>query len=221
MIINAATATAPSAADQGGVNLAKNFDEFLKLLTTQLQFQDPLDPLDSNEFTNQLVSFSQVEQSISTNKNLENLISQTKTAALSNAVGYLGTDVTIETDQAGVRNGIAKWQYNLQSSAEETTLTIQDTTGRVIFTGPGENSAGTHNFVWNAPQNTPDGIYKLTISAKTVNGSDVQTAVFSKGTVERIETRDGEVNLSVNGILTPVSNIQIVEPSHLSQKSPV
>ncbi len=216
-----AAATAPSVATKSGAKLAKNFDQFLTLLTTQLQFQDPLNPVDSSKFTDQLVSFSQVEQSINTNKNLENLISQTKVAAMSNAVGYLGTDVTTETNRTGLRNGVAKWQYNLQSNADKTTLTVQDSTGKVLYEAVGNNKAGLHDFVWNAPANTPDGIYKLAISAQTASGTDVQTAIFSKGTVESIETLNGEVNLSVNGLLIPIKDIQTVKPSTLSQKSPV
>lgn len=201
----------PSAANQSQNKLADDFDQFLALLTTQLQYQDPLDPMDSSEFTNQLVSFSQVEQSIATNKNLEKLISETQNSAMSNAVGYLGREVTIETDRAGLRDGVAKWEYGLQSNSGETKITVKDTTGKILYEGIGNNKAGLHDFTWNAPDDTPDGIYQLSISAETVNGTEVQTAIFSKGIVETIETLNGEVHLSANGILTPVTNIQAVK----------
>ena len=212
MQINAASAANASVATRSETKLANDFDQFLTLLTTQLQFQDPLDPMKSSEFTNQLVSFSQVEQSITTNKNLENLISQTKTQAMSNAVGYLGKEVTIETDRAGLRDGVAKWEYGLETNAEETKLTVTDSKGKILFEGQGNNKAGLHDFVWNAPANTPDGIYRLRLSAQTANGTDVQFAIYSKGRVETIEALNGEVNLSVNGILTATSNIQAVKP---------
>ncbi|MCF8475238.1 MAG: hypothetical protein K9G26_11130 [Emcibacter sp.] len=211
MEINAAASGAQSAASKSQTKLADDFDQFLSLLTTQLQFQDPLDPMDSSEFTNQLVSFTQVEQSIATNKNLENLINQTKNAEMSNAVGYLGTEVTIETDRAGLRSGVAKWEYGLQTNAEETKLTVKDSSGKILYEGTGENKAGLHEFTWDAPANTPDGIYQLTISAKTSNGSDVQVGIYSKGKVETIEALNGEVHLSVNGILTPTNGIQAVK----------
>jgi len=208
----APTGSTPTSATQSQTKLAEDFDQFLRLLTTQLQFQDPLDPMDSSEFTNQLVSFTQVEQSISTNKNLENLISQTQNAAMSNAVGYLGTEVTIQTDRAGLRNDVATWEYGLQTNADETQITVKDATGKIVYEGFGENNAGLHDFVWNAPENTPDGIYQLIVTAETANGSAVQTAIYSKGKVETIETLNGEVHLSVNGILTATSNIQAVKP---------
>ncbi|VAV87585.1 Flagellar basal-body rod modification protein FlgD [hydrothermal vent metagenome] len=212
MEINSASAVNASEATRSETKLADDFDQFLTLLTTQLQFQDPLDPMKSSEFTNQLVSFSQVEQSITTNKNLENLISQTKTQAMSNAVGYLGKEVTIETDRAGLRNGVATWEYGLETNAEETKLTVTDSTGKLLFEGLGNNKAGLHEFVWDAPANTPDGIYQLSLSAQTANGTDVQFAIYSKGRVETIEALNGDVNLSVNGILTATSNIQAVKP---------
>lgn len=211
MEVNTATASSVSAADRSQTGLAQDFDQFLVLLTTQLQFQDPLDPIDSGQFTEQLISFTQVEQSITMNKNLEQLISQTKNAAMSNAVGFLGTEVTIETDRAGLRNGTAKWEYGLQTNAEEVKLVVKDATGKIVFEGTGDNKAGLHDFIWDAPANTPDGIYQLTISAESANGSNIQTAIFSKGTVEAIEILNGDVHLSVNGILTEASNIQAVK----------
>lgn len=209
--IAATTANTTSAASQSSTKLADDFDEFLTLLTTQLQYQDPLDPLDSNEFTDQLVSFTQVEQTIATNKNLESLISQTKNAEMANAVGYLGNEVTIQTDRAGLRNGQAKWEYGLGTNAEETNITIKDSNGKILFEGLGNNKAGLHDFVWDAPANTPDGIYQMTVTANTANGSEVQATIYSKGTVESIEALSGEVHLSVNGILTAASNIQAVK----------
>lgn len=211
MEVNAVSTSSPSAATNSQTKLAADFDQFLTLLTTQLQFQDPLDPMDSSQFTEQLVSFTQVEQSITTNKNLEMLISQTQNAAMSNAVGYLGTEVTLETDRAGLRDGEAKWEYGLLTNAEEVKVTVKDSKGKILFEGPGENKAGLHDFIWDAPADTPDGIYQLEISAKTANGSEVQLTIYSKGKVETIESLNGEVHLSVNGILTPTSNVQAVK----------
>src|SRR5579884_3869002 len=85
--------------------LTGNFDTFLQLLTTQLQNQDPLSPMDSTQFTQQLVEFSQVEQQINTNNNLQNLIGLTEANAGSTAVSYLGKDVTITNGNGALING--------------------------------------------------------------------------------------------------------------------
>ena len=73
-ITDAVTTSRLSGAESGSAALAENFDAFLTLLTTQLRHQDPLEPMDSSEFTNQLVQFTGVEQAIYTNKNLEQLL---------------------------------------------------------------------------------------------------------------------------------------------------
>src|SRR5260221_4755429 len=98
-----AGATPPTAA-QSKTTLASNFDTFLTLLTTQLKNQDPLSPMDSSQFTQQLVQFSQVEQSINANQNLESLISLTKARARTDAVGYLGKTVTVTDGNARLKN---------------------------------------------------------------------------------------------------------------------
>ena len=214
MEVNTATATT-TEANKSATKLAADFDQFLTLLTTQLQFQDPLDPLDSNEFTQQLVTFTQVEQSIQTNKNLEQLISETKNAAMSDAVGFLGTEVTLESDRAGLRDGVAKWEIGLNTNADEVEIKVLDASGKVVHEESGSKKAGLTDFIWEAPAGTADGIYQLTITAKTASGSDVQAAIFSKGKVEAVEVLDGEAHLSINGILTPVTNIQAVKPINL------
>src|SRR3954470_17819141 len=89
------SATSTSAAASAQKQLAGNFDTFLTLLTTQLKNQDPLSPMDSNQFTQQLVQFSQVEQQINANKNLESLVSMSKAQGATSAVGYLGKTLTV------------------------------------------------------------------------------------------------------------------------------
>lgn len=77
-----------------GLKLAEDFDQFLNLLTTQLQNQDPLNPMDSNEFTNQIVQFSQVEQAINTNQKLDSLVSLQLASISGAALNYVGMDIS-------------------------------------------------------------------------------------------------------------------------------
>ena len=83
------TSSSSSAASAAGSNatqqLAGNFDTFLQLLTTQLQNQNPLDPLDTNQFTQQLVEFASVEQQVNMNTNLQTLISMQQTSEATSA----------------------------------------------------------------------------------------------------------------------------------------
>ncbi len=85
-----ATATSTTGAATSQKTLASNFATFLQLLTTQLKNQNPLDPLDTNQFTQQLVQFAQVEQQLKPNDQLETLVSLQKTAQSTTALGFVG-----------------------------------------------------------------------------------------------------------------------------------
>src|ERR1700745_1003382 len=111
-----------SSADQANLNnqIAGNFNTFLTLLTTQLQNQNPLDPLDTNQFTQQLVQFASVEQQINMNTQLQTLVSLQQTAQNSQALGFVGKTVTVSGSTAPLINGQAQWTFNPPSPAKAT-----------------------------------------------------------------------------------------------------
>src|SRR5580658_123707 len=113
----AAGAAASGSSDSATQQLTGNMDTFLQLLTTQLQNQDPMNPMDSDQFTQQLVEYSQVEQQINTNSNLQSLISLQQGGAGSSAVGYLGKTVTVSGGTAPLTNGAASWNYTLAAQS--------------------------------------------------------------------------------------------------------
>src|SRR4051812_1112732 len=147
------TTTTPisSSADTPNsmAQLSSNFDTFLQLLTTQLKNQDPTSPMDSNQFTQQLVQFSQVEQQIATNTNLKTLISQGTTQAGIFAGSYLGRKVSVANGNASLNDGVADWTYNLATSASTAALSVSDANGRIVFSQAGAIGAGAHAFSWN------------------------------------------------------------------------
>src|ERR1700729_584477 len=117
--VSAATtaASTPSAASQvtvaGSQEIAGNFNTFLQLLTTQLQNQDPLSPMDTNQFTQQLVEFASVEQQINMNTNLQTLVTLQQTAQDSQALAFVGQTVTVNGSNATLASGgQAQWTYN-------------------------------------------------------------------------------------------------------------
>ncbi len=141
---SSSSAAASAVASQNASSaqeLSGNFDTFLQLLTTQLQNQDPLSPMDSNQFTQQLVEFSQVEQQINTNSNLQTLISLQQGGSASGAVSYLGKTVTISNGNASLMGGTATWNYGLAASSAATTLTVTDSNGNTVYTGAGREHA--------------------------------------------------------------------------------
>jgi flagellar basal-body rod modification protein FlgD len=206
--------------DQSFKGLSSNFDTFLTLLTTQLQNQDPMNPMDSSQFTQQLVSYSQVEQAIDTNQNLQKLIDVTTTGAtaesFSDLVGYLGKEVTMDTNTAGLKDGKAEWHYALDSQADAVDIQVTDANGRLVYQTTGETSPGDHTFTWDGTTSTggtaPDGTYTIAVNGKLNGGSTVGTAVTVQGIVESAETEQGIHKLVINGTPIPLGTLAKVEP---------
>jgi len=141
--------TPTTTGAQSAATLSSNFDTFLTILTAQIQNQDPLEPMDSTQFTDQLVQFSGVEQQIAVNTKLETLINATNSSAGASLSGYLGQEAEIDSAGAQFTGDAIKWRYELPSDATSTTVTVTDASGKVLYSKAGELEAGSHEFVWN------------------------------------------------------------------------
>jgi flagellar basal-body rod modification protein FlgD len=204
-----------TAGGNAMAKLSSNFETFLTLLTTQLKNQDPTAPMDSNQFTQQLVQFSQVEQQIQTNTNLSSLISQGSTMSAAYATSYLGKMVSVTNGQASLQDGAANWTYTLGANAAEANFTITNAAGRVVFTGPaGDKNAGTHGFAWNGKDNNgntlPDGAYKLNVTAAAADGSKVTSSVASAGMVSQIDMTGGAPQFVIGNMQVSLAEIAAV-----------
>jgi flagellar basal-body rod modification protein FlgD len=147
--------TATNAA-QSAATLSGNFDTFLTILTSQIQNQDPLEPLDSSQFTQQLVQFSGVEQQIRANSQLETLIKSQQSATGASLAGYLGQEAEIDTAGAEFTGDKVHWRYELPADAASATITVTDATGKVLYSKlatAAEMTAGSHDFEWNGALN--------------------------------------------------------------------
>jgi len=207
----AATSTSSGAMQQ----LSGNLNTFLTLLTTQLQNQDPLSPMDSTQFTQQLVEYSQVEQQINTNSNLQSLISLQQSGSGAAAVGYLGKTVTVTNGNASLTNGSATWNYNLASPAASTTLTITNASGMAVYSGSGATTSGNNTFTWNGQDNNgnqlPDGTYALSVAATGASGATVSSTVSSTGTVSEINLSGTTPQLMIGSMAVPLSQVSTVQ----------
>jgi flagellar basal-body rod modification protein FlgD len=183
-MVSVPSATANAAASStssASASLSGTFDTFLKLLTTQLQNQDPLSPMDSAKFTEQLVQYSQVEQQISTNSKLDSLASKMSTSSSIGALSYLGRTATFNSNVAALTDDGAKWQYALGDAARTVTISVLNADGDVVYTQDGERGAGAHTFSWDGDKSgggtATNGLYSLRITAKAADDAKIETAI--------------------------------------------
>ncbi len=211
------SAASQSASQIAGQQIAGNFQTFLKLLTTQLQYQDPTAPMDLNQFTQQLVQFAGVEQQINTNSNLEKLVNYSLANSTSSAASYIGRQVTVGGDNAQLAGGQAQWAYSLASDATDTAITVKNAAGDVVYQTKGATSAGAHTFAWDGRQNdgttAPDGTYAITIKSTSGNGQEVASTTSVTGTVSAVDIQNGATMLKVGGLdISPAEIISISAP---------
>ena len=210
--VNSTPAADPnSQAAVAQKKLDEDLNRFLTLLITQLENQDPLDPMDASEFTSQLVQFASVEQQISQNSNLEKLLNVTQTSQVGDMVSFIGTEIEYSGDLFELEGELAKFTYTLDSKAAKVDIAVRDQSGRTVFNAVGENDIGTHGFVWDGTGNSglpqPDGPYTFIISAIGPDGEiqGVKKTVF--GQVSGAGAEDGVVSLFIHGITVPLDQV--------------
>jgi flagellar basal-body rod modification protein FlgD len=220
---NASTTSTPSSSNTnasnsatGAASIASNFTSFLQLLTTQLQNQDPLSPLDTNQFTEELVSFSSVEQQINMNSNLSTLISLQQTAQSTDALNFLGTTVTVNGNSALLASGQPNPTWNYAVSKPSTvTINVASATGQVVYSTTQAVNAGNQTFSWNgtnsAGQSLPAGNYTVSITATGASGNSTTIQPQVQGVVTGVDISQSPPTLTVNGqAYTPSQVIQVV-----------
>lgn len=200
-----------STANSAG-QLAEDFDDFLVLLTTQLQNQDPLSPMDSTEFTAQLVAFAGVEQQINANQKLNSLVSLSLGSSFSSALNYVGKDISYLSAEA-YYDGTSpvKVNYAVSGDSVDTSLHIYDEEGTLVFTKDLSASSSTGNITWDgkrADGSTVDpGTYTVRVDALDVNNEALDTSTVVTGTVKGVETQNGTTFLLVGERAVSIGNI--------------
>jgi flagellar basal-body rod modification protein FlgD len=207
---SAAAATNALASSQ----IAGNFQSFLTLLTTQLQNQNPLDPLDTNQFTQQLVEFAGVQQQLNTNDSLATLVSLQQTAQSTQALGFVGKTAVVTGNTAALSNSTATWQLSIPTNSN-VNITIASSTGQNVFTGNYSVTAGNNQpFVWNGQGSDgtqlADGNYTLTATAKDSSGNTVAVTTAIQGVVNSVDLTQSPPLLSIDGQTYTVSQIQSI-----------
>ncbi|WP_336489165.1 flagellar hook assembly protein FlgD [Methylobacterium nigriterrae] len=215
--ISALASTAGTTATGTGTNsqeIAGNFQQFLTLLTTQLKNQNPLDPMDTNQFTQQLVQFAQVEQQLKSNDRLDSILSSAKSASSASATSFIGQTVTADGKSAQLQDGSATWNLNPARAAAKATITITDSKGNVVGTQTKSLSAGAQTFTWDgrnsAGLTSPDGQYTITVNAADTTGQTVSVDLSVNGKVDGVDLSGTEPVLEIGTSRVPVSSVRSI-----------
>ena len=203
-----------STGTSSTASLAEDYSNFLTMLTTQLQNQDPLSPMDSTQFTQQLVAFAGVEQQITANDKLSQLISLQQTGGAATVLGYIGKEIEASGNSIQLSGDNAKYAYSLGNVASEVTITVKDANGKVVRTIEGGKAIGKHDMVWDGKDNDGDeldkGTYTFSVSAKGADGTAVKVTPYTIGTVTGIETTSKGAMLSIGGLQVDANNITAI-----------
>lgn len=206
------TASDTSKTASATKKLSQNFDTFLTMLTTQLKHQDPLSPMDSTQFTNQLVQFASVEQQISANTNLESLIKIQKLNQTSAALGYLGQTIETVGNELPLQDGKASFSYTLGEDSNATAIVVRDSDGKMVRSLTGEMTKGRHDIGWDGKDqygNTmKDGRYLIEVVAAKSDGTAVDSAVTVMGRVTDVASDETSGTLlAMSGVVTTLDKI--------------
>lgn len=221
MAIDATAAAGAGASSTGRTRLADSYETFMNLLTAQIKNQDPLSPMDSTQFTQQLVQMTGVEQQLLTNDLLEKLVTNTG-SGIQTSVSLLGREVRAVHNEAKLTAGKADWSYKLDREATDVTIEVVNSLGKVvqIEKASGDDlKAGDHTYSWNGKDRTgaqlPNGeTYTLRITAKDSAGATVGVTNFIKGVVTGVEQSGGKTFITVNGVqigwekVTSIADVQ-------------
>lgn len=211
-----AISQATSTINSGIGTLASSYETFLTLLTAQLKNQDPLSPLDNNQFTQQLAQMTGVQQQLLTNQLLTQLLDQDQASLGASAVNMIGKTVTIESRQAHLTEDGASWTYELAGTPASTKLEVVAPDGRVVWTGQVDADKGMNTFDWDgrtlagAAQPTNQN-YTLRVTALDTSGEKVASTGLVTGIATRLESAGNQTLLTVRGVQAPLTSVTSIE----------
>jgi flagellar basal-body rod modification protein FlgD len=185
----------------GGQELGKQ--DFLKLLVTQLENQNPMDPEDPAKFSSQLAQFSSLEQMTNVNENIKDMARSSDAINRMSSLSMLGKEVVMEDNSFTLGSDPVELGYELEDSANKVTLRVKDEAGSVVDEIQCDGlSAGRHFVSWQG-QNVPEGEYsfevEVTRGEETTSGTSLLrsqvSGVDDLGGANRLITPLGEVKL--------------------------
>ena len=216
MSITATTSTATTAASSSSSSTSStsslSSQDFMTLLVSELQNQNPLDPTNTTDFVNQLTSYASYQQQTTLNTNLNSLATSFNSLLTLNATNYIGHTVEAKGDTATLSNGTATFGYSLTSAASDVTLTVKDSSGNTVWTGSGTTTSGKNSFTWDGTnsagtQLTDGGQYTLSVAATDASGNSVYDYTTVSGKVTGVDSSSGTTDLTIGSSSVKASDV--------------
>jgi flagellar basal-body rod modification protein FlgD len=211
---SAATSSASSSTATNTSSVSTAYNTFITLLTTQLQHQDPLNPTNTDTFTQELIQLSGVEQQLQTNSTLSSMSTDLNAITQANGLGYVGKTITAAGSVSPIQSGQAQWDYSLNSAASTVSLQVQDASGNVVYQTTGDTTSGQHSFSWNGQSSSgatvTSGDYTLNVTAAGTDGTAVTVTTSMVGQVTGVDTSTGTTELQVGDITVPVGSVTAI-----------
>ena len=207
-----ASSTTANSSQNALTSLSSNFQDFLSMLMTQLQNQDPSSPMDTNQFTTELVQFSSVEQQITTNSSLTQLIQLTQSGEILNSASLVGHQVEVTSNSIPLQNSSGTVNFTT-TTAEPVTINIADANGTVIKSQTGQSTAGANSWTWDGTGDNgisyPDGAYSIAVTTAS-GGMSTPVPFTVVGTATSVVNAGSTLDVSLGGLQVGFSSIDSV-----------
>lgn len=183
--------------------LEKEYSNFINMFMTQLKYQDPTEPMETHEMTQQIVGLNQVEQAIKTNDKLSSLERLTQTTSMQNSLQYQDQEIEYEGNNFELSNSKGEFMYKIDQNFDKAIqLNILDSKGKTIYSQEIEAIEGMHKFEWNGEDMQTviqkDGIYTIDLSSINKDGQSVKLPTYVKGTVDSVYFQNDQAQFEIN-----------------------
>ena len=211
----AAAAAATGAATPNALaQLGANFNQFLQLLLTQVQNQDPTAPTDTTAFTTELVQFTGVQEQVNANTSLGQLIGLQQSSQVLQSTSLVGKQATVTANQVTLQNGNGEIQFQ-GTAGQQVAIGIVDANGNPVYDTNVTATTGTNTWQWNGVNNNgsqePDGAYSIAVDTATNNGSATPVAYSVIGTTTAVSTSGTTTKLQLGALSVGLSALQSVD----------
>jgi flagellar basal-body rod modification protein FlgD len=209
-----ASGTASSVGTSALQSLGSNFNDFLNLLMTQVQNQDPTQPMDSSQFTTELVQFTGVQQQVATNTSLNQLISMQQTSQVLQSSSLVGHVATVSSNEIALQSGTGTLTFN-GTAGQTVAVSVVNASGQPIQDATVTAVGGANSWTWNGTDNNgnpvPDGAYRVAVETEPAGGGAAVAIPFSVvGTATGVSTSGSTTMLNLGLLQVPLSAMESI-----------